>query len=201
MNIEKTIASLEKNGYTVRFFQTGEEAVQYLETSIQNKTIGFGGSRTLTDLILQERLSKHNVVRNPDFPEEGENFYSTAMKSLDTDCYFLSANGLSEDGVIVNIDAAGNRLAGSLFGHKKVYYVVGVNKITENMEQAIWRARNVAAPRNCLRYQLDTPCVAIETKCFDCRNERRLCSSLLIHFKKVLSCDVEVVLINETLGF
>jgi len=201
MNIEKTITSLEKNGYIVSFFHTSEEAVRYLESSIQKKTIGFGGSRTLTDLDLHARLSKNNVVLNPDFPEDGETFISTAMKSLDTEYYILSANGLSEDGVIVNIDAAGNRLSSSLFGHKKVYYVIGTNKITENIEQAVWRARNVAAPKNALRYRLNTPCVVMENKCYDCQNERRLCNSLLIHFKKIASCEVEIVLIDEELGF
>lgn len=201
MNIEKTIKSLEKNGYKVEFFSTSEEAVRYLENSVQNKTIGFGGSRTLTDLQLQERLSKKNTVWNPDFPEEGENFRSTAMKSIDSDYYFLSANGLSEDGIIVNLDATGNRLGGSLFGHKKVYYVIGTNKIAENLEQTIWRVRNIAAPKNAVRFQLKTPCAVKGDKCYDCQSPDRLCNSLLIHLKKIDSCDVEVILIDEKLGF
>lgn len=201
MNIEKTIKALERNGYCVSFFRTGEEAVRYLEDSVQNKTIGFGGSRTLTDLNLQTRLAKKNTVWNPDFPESGESFRSTAMKSLDADCYFLSANGLSEDGVIVNLDATGNRLAGSLFGHQKVYYIVGTNKIAENLEKTIWRVRNVAAPKNAVRFQLKTPCAVKGDKCYDCQSPDRLCNSLLIHLKRPDGCEAEVVLIDEALGF
>lgn len=115
MNIEKTITALNKKGYQVHYFNSGEEAVQYLENSIENKTIGFGGSKTLTDLNLQARLSKKNTVWNPDFPENGEDFMTVAHRAIASDCYFLSANGLSEDGIIVNMDETGNRLAGSVF--------------------------------------------------------------------------------------
>lgn len=201
MSIEKTIKALENNGYKVSYFQTSEEAVKYLEDTVQDKRIGFGGSRTLTDLNLQERLAKNNTVWNPDFPEEGENFMSTAMKSIDADYYFLSANGLSEDGIIVNLDATGNRVAGSVFGHKKVYYVIGTNKISENLEQTIWRVRNVAAPKNAVRFSLNTPCAVSGDRCYDCKSPDRICNSLLINLKKPDSCEAEVVLIDESLGF
>lgn len=201
MNVEKTIKSLENNGYNVCFFKTGNEAVEYLENTVENETIGFGGSRTLADLDLQNRLSKKNKVWNPDFPEEGELFRSTAMKSLDSDYYFLSANGLSEDGIIVLLDATGNRLGGSLFGHKKVYYVIGTNKIEENLERTIWRVRNIAAPKNAVRFQLKTPCAVKGDKCYDCKSPDRICNSLLIHLKKTDACEAEVILIDEALGF
>lgn len=201
MNVEKTIKSLENNGYNVSFFKTGNEAVEYLENTVENETIGFGGSRTLADLDLQNRLSKKNKVWNPDFPEEGELFRSTAMKSLDSDYYFLSANGLSEDGIIVLLDATGNRLGGSLFGHKKVYYVIGTNKIEENLERTIWRVRNIAAPKNAVRFQLKTPCAVKGDKCYDCKSPDRICNSLLIHLKKTDACEAEVILIDEALGF
>lgn len=201
MNVEKTIKSLENNGYNVSFFKTGNESVKYLENTVENKTVGFGGSRTLADLDLQNRLSKKNKVWNPDFPEEGESFRSTAMKSLDSDYYFLSANGLSEDGIIVLLDATGNRLGGSLFGHKKVYYVIGTNKIEENLERTIWRVRNIAAPKNAVRFQLKTPCAVKGDKCYDCKSPDRICNSLLIHLKKTDACEAEAILIDEALGF
>lgn len=201
MNIEKTISSLEHAGYAVSFFSAGGEAVQYLVNSIHGKTIGFGGSRTLTDLKLAEKLSAKNRVFNPDFPEPGESFRSTAMKSLDADLYFLSANGLSENGEIVNLDGTGNRLAGSLFGHQKVYYIIGTNKIEENLEKAIWRVRNVASPKNAMRFHCKTPCAVKGDRCYDCSSPDRICSSLLIHLRKPDGCEAEVVLIDEKLGF
>lgn len=201
MNIEKTIKSLERKGYKVSFFHTGAEAVKYLEDTIENKTIGFGGSRTLTDLNLLEVLSRKNKVLAPDFPEDGEDFRSTAMKALDTDYYFLSVNGLSEDGEIVNIDGTGNRLAGSLFGHEKVFYVVGTNKIEENLEKAMWRARNIASPKNAIRFGNKTPCAVKGDKCYDCKSPERICCSLLIHYLKPHSAEGEVILIDENFGF
>lgn len=201
IDIEKTIKSLEKNGYSVRFFESHKTAVKYLVDNIQNKRIGFGGSRTLTDLHLQKKLSKNNTVLNPDFPDKNENFRSTALKSMDADYYFLSANGLSEDGIIVNLDGNGNRLAGSLFGHKKVYYIIGTNKIEKNLEDTIWRVRNVAAPKNAVRFHVNTPCALKGDKCYDCDSPQRICKSLLIHLRKPDSADAEVILIDENLGF
>lgn len=201
MNIEKTVRSLEKCGYTVRFFHTGSEAAQYLESTVRGKTIVFGGARTLTDLNLLKILEKNNTVYAPDFPKEGENFRSTAMQALDTDYYFLSANALSENGEIVNIDATGNRLGGSLFGHQKIFYVIGTNKIEPDLEKAVWRARNIAAPRNAVRFHLNTPCAVKGDKCYNCSSPDRICSSLLIHLRKVDSAEAEVILIDEELGF
>lgn len=200
MNIEKAIASLKKNGYEVSYFEKSAEAVQYLKDTIKNKTIGFGGSQTLTDLDLRHVLAENNTVWVPDFPKEGENFFTTAMDSLTTDLYFLSANAMTEDGEMVNIDAGGNRIAGSAWGHKKVYFVVGTNKIEEDLEKAIWRARNIASPMNCRRFGLKTPCAVGELKCHDCRAPQRLCNGMLIYLRN-MGGEAEVVLINEELGF
>ena len=210
MNIEKTMASLRRNGYTVSYFETGGEAVEHIAASLTEAgitTAAFGGSATLTAIGLHARLEADGItVLNPDFPDPGENFRSVAMKSADADCYLLSANALSENGEIVNIDGVGNRLAGSLYGHGKVIYVIGTNKITTDVASAVYRARNVAAPKNCLRFGLDTPCAVYarengETRCFNCDHPRRICRSMLIHLTRPTGCGAEVVLINEELGF
>ncbi len=158
MELEKVKTNLEQKGYVVSIFDTREDAVRYLKDSITGKTIGFGGSQTLTELNLRNLLAENNTLYVPDFPPEGETFRSTAIKAVDTDLYFLSANAVSENGEIINIDGTGNRLAGSLFGHKKVYYIIGQNKIGGTLEQAVNRARNVASPKNALRLHCKTPC-------------------------------------------
>lgn len=201
MEIEKVIRALERNGYQVKFFQKGEAAVEYLADKIQNQTIGFGGSGTLAQLGLHDRLAEKNVVLDADYPEPGETFRSTARKAIAADCYMLSANGLSEDGIIVNLDGEGNRIAGSVFGHKKVYYVIGTNKIEKDLEQTIWRVRNVAAPKNAALLQVKTPCAKRGDRCYDCNSPERICRGLLIHLKKIDSAEVEVILIDEELGF
>lgn len=163
--VYKTIEALKKKGYDVLNFRTEKEAVDYLKSSIKNKTIGFGGSQTLTSLDLRHALAEDNIVYVPDFPREGETFYSTAMKAINTDIYMLSANAISEDGDIINIDGTGNRLASSLFGHEKVIYIVGQNKIGGSLETAIHRARNIAGPKNALRLHCKTPCaISVKSK-------------------------------------
>lgn len=164
MNLENVKINLEQKGYLVSVFNTGVEAVHYLKGGITGKTIGFGGSQTLTELNLRNELAENNTLYVPDFAPEGETFRSTAIKAVDTDLFFLSANAISDNGEIVNIDGTGNRLAGSLFGHKKVYYIIGQNKIGGNLEQAVNRARNVASPKNALRLHCKTPCAMAVAK-------------------------------------
>lgn len=158
MDLVKIKSELEKKDYKVSIFDSDPEVIEYLEASIQGMSVGFGGSQTLTSLDLHHRLAKNNRVFVPDFPPEGESFNSMAVKAMAADVYLLSANAVSENGEIVNIDMVGNRLAGSLFGHKKVFYIVGENKIGGTLEQAIYRARNVAAPKNALGMYRKTPC-------------------------------------------
>lgn len=158
MDIQSIKNKLEDKGFQVRICRTKQEAVDYLSDTIKGKTIGFGGSQTLTELDLRHTLAENNTVVVPDFAPEGETFRSTAKKAMDTELFFLSANAVSEDGNIVNIDGTGNRLAGSLFGHEKVYYVIGENKIGGTLEEAIHRARNIASPKNALSLHCETPC-------------------------------------------
>ena len=158
MDLTKLKSNLEKKGYKVSIFDDDSEAVEYLETVINGVSVGFGGSQTLTSLDLHHILAKNNQVFVPDFAPEGETFHSMAIKAMNTDVYLLSANAISENGESVNIDMVGNRLAGSLFGHKKVFYIVSENKIGGTLEQAVYRARNVAAPKNALGLYCKTPC-------------------------------------------
>lgn len=88
-----------------------------------------------------------------------------------------------------------------MFGHEKVYFVVGANKIEPTLEKAIWRARNIAAPRNAKRLGLKTPCAVKADKCYDCKSPERICNGLLIHLRKMNDIEMEVVLIRESLGF
>ena len=114
---------------------------------------------------------------------------------------------MAETGEMVNIDGTGNRVAGSLFGHEKIYFVVSTNKIEQSLDEAVFRARNVAAPKNSLKYDLPTPCVMNykktgELKCFDCRRPERICNGIITYMRKMNDIeDVEVILINEEMGF
>lgn len=201
MNNKNIINALEKNNYQVSFFNTQTEAIHYLQNEIKDEVIGFGDSKTMSDMHLNEFLSINNHVIDPKSAKNNDEFLSIAKECLTTDIFLTSVNAITEDGIIVNLDGTGNRVAGSIFGHKKVYYIVGVNKITHNLEEAIWRVRNIAAPQNAKRLDLRTPCAIKCDKCYNCSSPDRICNGLLIEYKKMNDMDMEVILINESLGF
>lgn len=202
MDIQTTINALKKNRYSVSFFKTSQEAADYIDSRIDGKVVGFGDSATMSNMKLYERLSAHNQVHDPNQSKDNDEFLEIAEKCLTTEIYLTSVNAMSQEGHLVNIDGTGNRIAGSLFGHKKVYFVAGTNKIEPTLEKAVWRARNIAAPKNAKRYNLATPCAVKGDKCYDCASPDRICNALTIHLKKMNDVeDVEVILIDEELGF
>ena len=141
MNVEKAIRNLQLRGFSVRHFTTGGEAVAYLSEQIQNTTVGIGGCKTAEQLGLYEKLSERNTV-HWHWRVPGQ---ETLIKANAAPVYISGANAISEDGEILNIDGRGNRLAGQVFGIKKLYIVAGVNKLCPDFESALRRARNVAA--------------------------------------------------------
>ena len=114
----------------------------------------------------------------------------------------LSANAIAADtGEIMNIDGTGNRVASSLFGHKKVYFLAGKNKVSPDFESAMWRMRNVVAPKNAKRLGRNTPCAVNGDKCYNCDCPERICRGLVVHYRKMRAMEMEVVLIDQELGF
>ena len=158
MNIEKIKNNLEQKGYTVTIFPDSASAAEYLNQKIDNVRVGFGGSQTLTEMDLRHSLAEHNEVIVPDFHPVGVSWSESAAESINTDVYLLSANAVSESGDIINIDGSLNRLIATITVPKQVYYVVGKNKIGGTLEAAIYRARNIASPKNALRLHCKTPC-------------------------------------------
>lgn len=201
MELQNVAKALEKNRYDVKVFETKEEAAAYLDGLFDNMVIGFGDSQTMVQMGLHDKLAAHNMVIDPYRSADNDDFLRIAKDALTTEVFLTSVNGLTEDGVIVNLDGTGNRVAGSLFGHKKVYFIVGKNKIAADMEQVIWRVRNIAAPQNARRLKLRTPCAVKADKCYNCASPDRICNGLMIMMKKMNDIDMEVVLINEDLGF
>lgn len=198
MNRELLEKNFTNRGFKVSFFDSKEDAVAYLCGSLEGKKLAFGGSGTLKEMGLYEKLSEKNEV----IWHWVNNTKETKMEALTAEIYLLSANGVSEKGDLVNIDGAGNRLAASLFGPGKVIYVIGKNKIEKDLESAMYRARNVASPQNAMRFGLDTPCVkAGGTKCFDCNHPQRICNGFSIVARPMLKQEVEVLFVDEVLGY
>ena len=196
MNIEKTIRNLELRGFGVKHFATGAEASSYLAGSISGTTVGIGGSKTVDTLGLYDLLCENNTVYWHWKTPSAE----TRAAANAAPVYLCSVNALSEDGELLNIDGNGNRLCATSYGTKKVYFVVGTNKIEPDFMSALNRARNVAARKNAERFGKKTPCT-MDGKCHDCRSSERICKGLLVLWAPMTGMDVEVVLIDEELGF
>ncbi len=194
------VQALTRRGYEVTIFDTGAAAAEYLDKAIDGKTVGFGDSETMLSMGLYDKLATHNEVHDPMHRPEGESFRANARKTLLTDVFLTSLNAMSETGELVNIDGTGNRVAGSLFGHEKVYFVVGLNKLCPTLDDAIYRARNVAAPQNSARHGFSNPCAVAGDRCYDCSAKDRICNALVVHYRKMRGIRMEVVLIREALG-
>lgn len=198
---DKFVKKLEQKGYKVRTFRQKEKAAQYLQEQFHNDTIGFGDSQTLLHMGLYALLSKNNIVYDPNQFDDNDNFLKTAKKALTAKYFLTSVNAITEDGIIINMDGTGNRVAGSLFGHEKVFFIFGINKIVSNIEEGVWRTRNIAAPQNAKRIGCNTPCALKGDRCYDCNSPYRICSGLLIQYKKMNDSDAEIIIIDEELGF
>ena len=199
MELEKTVRALKSRKFDVSQFKTKEEAADYLCSQIHGKTVGMGGSKTLDALGIYDRLAADNTVywhwREPGIP--------TLDKALTAEVYLSSANAITEQGEILNIDGRGNRLASMVYGPgKTVYIVAGKNKLAPDFESALFRARNTAAVQNMARFASDQPCQGPKGgKCYDCRAQSRGCNALLVLWGKMFDmAKLEVVLIDEELG-
>lgn len=197
VDIEKTVRSLKARGYSVKRFATGAEAAEYLEKEISGTTVGIGGCMTAKELGLYEKLSARNEVWWHWIAPGPE----TIAKANAAEVYICSANAMTEDGEILNIDGNGNRLAGQVYGKKRLFIVAGTNKICPDFDSALHRARNVAATRNAMRFEAKkTPC-KLDGKCHDCRSADRICNALLVLWAPMGGMTSEVILIDEELGY
>ena len=194
------VDNLKALGYTVSTFDSKEEVVNYLRESLKETTIGFGGSMTAKELNLYEELKANNKTYWHWIKDDELSTEEVDKNENNSEIYICSANAISLNGAIVNIDGTGNRIASSLYGHKKVIMIIGKNKICANLEEAISRARNVAAPLNAKRLNKKVPCV-IDMKCHDCKSLERICSALSVFYKKPTGSDYEIILVDEQLGY
>ena len=199
MNVEKALRALRENGFEARWFATAAEAADALCAELKGKTIGIGGSVTVEQMGLGDRLSRENTV----FWHWRQPAAEARKNAMAAEVYLLSANAVSETGALVNIDGTGNRVAASLYGREHVIYLVGVNKLAPTLEAAIWRARNIASPLNAKRLGRKTPCALSDVmKCYDCRSPERICRGMTIHMGPMKGVgETIVVLVDEELGY
>lgn len=186
--------NLEKLGYIVHCFPNIPEANHHLTSVIQNTTVGIGGSKTIEAMGISTLLREKNQVL---WAWEGDDTKEATRAQV----YLSSANALAETGEIINIDGLGNRVSACIYGTERVFFLISANKIEKTQEKALWRARNIASPKNAQRLNKKTPCAKLADKCYDCNSPDRICRSLVIHLGKPSGSACEVILIDETLGY
>lgn len=205
--VSETIAALRSNHFDALYVKSGKQALRKILERIPLKAIvGAGDSLTLKQIGVFEELERRGYQLFWPFHESVPKSRRTdvARKALLADIFLTGSNAVTMDGKIVNVDSSGNRVAGMIFGPKKVIIVVGVNKIVENVEKAFERIRNVAAPSNAERIWEERgwellPCVEART-CVDCNAENRICNITAIIEKKPRALDATVIIVGEKLG-
>ena len=195
---ETVIKGLKSRNMSGYYAATKEDALkQALELIPEGSTIAMGGCMSAHEIGLIKALEAgnyHYLDRAKMDPREG------LMAAYDSDIFLSSANAITNDGIMVNIDGNANRVSCIAQGPKKVVFIVGMNKVCADLDSAMKRARNVAAPCNAQRFEVKTPCK--ETgKCFDCKSPDTICCQFLITRFSKHAGRIHVILVNDSLGF
>ena len=208
LRLAQTIIKNLKRRHIEGFYcATAEEAVKKVSELIEDgSSVTWGGTMTVRDLGIPQYLKDRGTLEVLDrdlveTPEEKQEMY---LRAFSTDVYLSSANAISEDGVIVNIDGNGNRVAAITWGPKKVIFVIGLNKVAQNVEAALARARSTASPINAARFDIKTPCQT-DGVCHNCNSPESICNYvhfLYVHFLRNSPRGRHVVvLVGENLGY
>ena len=194
--VMKGLKSRRMNGY---YAAGKEEALaKALELIPEGSTINMGGCMSAREIGLFDALKagNYNFVDR----DEAEDRRAAMIAAFEADVFLASANAITEDGIMVNIDGAANRIAALAFGPRKLVMIVGMNKVCPDVDTAIKRARNVAAPINAQRFGLTTPCSKTGA-CADCKSADSICCQMLITRFAMDENRVHVILVNDSLGF
>lgn len=201
--IEKTIKNLEKNNMKGYFVENEQEALEKIQ-DLMNKgeVVAVGGSMTLSEIGVID------LIRNGDYEfldryaqgldEEGR--HEIFRKSFFADSYLVSSNAITQQGELYNIDGTGNRVAAMLYGPKKVIVVVGINKLTVDLEEAIKRVKSIASPANNIRLEKTNPCTKTGY-CSECTSPNRICNEYTVIKRQGVADRIHVIIVNKELGY
>lgn len=195
---QTVIKGLESRNMSGYYAADKEEAVKKaLKVIGKGSTVAMGGCQSAHEIGLIQALEEgdYNYIdRSNMTPRE------SLMAAYDADVFLSSANAMTNDGIMVNIDGNSNRVSCIAQGPKKVVFIVGMNKICSDLDEAIKRARNVAAPANAQRFDVKTPC-KVTGKCADCKSPDTICCQFLITRYSRHEGRIHVILVNDTLGY
>ena len=206
----KIIKNLIHKNFDAYYCDTSEEAVQKaLSFLSEQSSVSWGGSVTLEEIGLIEQIYQGNYLTiDRDKASTMEERFDLMRQALLCDTYLTSFNAISEDGILINVDNIGNRVAAIAFGPKQVIAIIGMNKVCKTVEAAIERARTYAAPINAQRCTLDphmpsvenTPCMKVGS-CGNCQVPSCICSYIVETRRCKIPKRIKVLLVGEALGF
>lgn len=199
---ERLIKALEKNGFAAQIYPNRDVALAKLLASIPlAASIGIGGSKTLHEVGLPVALAERgNLLFDHAKATSPEEAKEIRRKQLSADVFLTSTNALTLDGKLVNTDGVGNRVAAMTFGPERVIVVCGLNKLVNDVTAALQRIENIAAPTNAKRLNKATPCTQTGY-CCKCNVPDNICRVTTIFNKKPSQTKLEIVLIEENLGY
>lgn len=192
------IKGLESRNMSGYYAENAEEAKKLALSLIpEGSSVGMGGCMSANEIGLVDEIKNGNytfIDRAKEDPREA------MLKTYDADFFLSSCNAITNDGVLVNIDGNSNRVSAIAQGPRKVIFIVGMNKVCDDVDGAMKRARNVAAPINAQRFGLDTPC-SKTGQCLDCKSPDTICCQFLITRFSKHKDRIHVILVGEDLGF
>jgi L-lactate utilization protein LutB len=195
----KVIKGLESRNMSGYYAANKEEALKKaLEIIPEGSTVTMGGAMSVHEIGLSDALKNGNY--NFIDRDKYEDKRAAMLAAYDADVFLSSANAMTEDGVLINVDGNSNRVSAIAQGPKKVVFIVGMNKICADVDSAMKRARNVAAPINAQRFGLSTPCSKTGS-CMNCKSPDTICCQILITRFSRHKDRIPVILVNDNLGF
>ncbi len=203
LKINRTIESLKKNNMNGYYAKSREELIDIIEGIVKSGSkVSCGGSMTLfeTGVIEHLRCGRYEFL---DRYKEGltkEDVVDIYKKAFFTDAYFVSSNAITEKGELYNVDGNGNRVAAMLYGPDKVIVICGINKIVKDVDEAIKRNRECAAPINSKRLNRKTPCTKVGY-CMDCNSPERICNEYTLIKRQSNPERIHVIFLNENIGY
>ncbi len=201
--VKRVVQSLENHDFKALFVKDREEVKKEIRKHLSpGMKIGVGGSITIREIGIVEMLEKEGYLLYDHWKAglSKEEVLGLRKSQMTSDLFMASANAITLNGEIVNIDGIGNRVNSTIFGPGKVILVLGYNKIVDNIEEAIKRIKNVATPLNARRLNLDLPCAKVG-RCVDCHSPNRICRVIVIHERRPSLTDMLVILVGEELGY
>lgn len=196
---KKVISGLESRNMSGYYAANKEEALKKaLELIPEGASVTMGGAMSAYEIGLVDAVKKGNYNFIDRYA--AEDMEAAMREAYHTDVYLASVNAITEDGILVNIDGNSNRVSAIAYGPKKVVFIVGMNKVCSDVDGAMKRARNVAAPMNAQRFPIHTPCKETGS-CMDCKSPETICCNFMITRFSRHAGRFHVILVNDSLGY